>query len=106
MKFRQVVNRCKRVVEAAKLVYSNKAKEASTSQKLGSRDFGQIANSVLTALPPLFHGPEVFSSASDIAKLFAKNISNNSNLDGCSVSLPPFPSRANLKFIICNSAIG
>ena len=69
VKFRQASNRCKRVLEAAKLAYANKTKESITSQKLGSRDFWQIANSVLnkvkSAIPPLFNGPEVLSSASD-----------------------------------------
>ena len=37
------------------------------------------------------------SSASDKTKLFAKNFSNNSNLDASGISLPAFPSRTNLK---------
>ena len=101
VKFRQASNRCKRVPEAAKLAYANKTKESITSQKLGSRDFWRIANSVLnkgkSAIPPLFNGPEVLSSASDKAKLFAENFSVNSNLDDPGVSLPVFPSRTNLK---------
>ena len=101
IKFRQASNRCKRVLEAAKLAYANKTKESITSQKLGSRDFWHIANSVLnkgkSAIPPLFNGPEVLSSASDKAKLFAENFSLNSNLDDSGVSLPVFPSRTNLK---------
>ena len=99
--FRQASNHCKRVLEAAKLVSANKTKESITSQKLGSRDFWRIANSVLSkgksAIPPLFKGPEVLSSASDKAKLFAENFSLNSNLDDSGVSLPVFPFRANLK---------
>ena len=87
-------------LEAAKLAYTTKTKESITSQKLGSRDFWQIANSVLnkgkSAIPSLFNGPEV-SSASDKAKLFAKNFSKNSNLDDSGISLPVFPSRTNLK---------
>ena len=75
VKFRQASNRCKRVLEAAKLTYANKTKESITSQKLGSQDFWRIANSVLnsgeSAVPPLFNDPEVLSSASDNAKLFA-----------------------------------
>ena len=47
VKFRQASNRCKRVLEAAKLAYANKTKESITSQKLGSRDFWQIVNSAL-----------------------------------------------------------
>ena len=39
IKFRQASNRCKRVLEAAKLAYANKTKESISSQKLGSRDF-------------------------------------------------------------------
>ena len=39
VKFKQGSNRCKRVLEAAKLAYVNKTKESITSQKLGCRDF-------------------------------------------------------------------
>ena len=85
VKFRHASSHCRRVLEAAKLAYANKAKESITSQKLGSRDFWRIANSVLnkgkSAIPPLFNGPEVLSSASDKAKLFAENFSKNPNLD-------------------------
>ena len=73
-----------------------KTKESITSQKLGSCDFWRIAYSVLnkgkSAIPPLFNGPEVLSSESDKAKLFAENFSLNSG-----VSLPVFPSITNLK---------
>ena len=54
VKFRQASNRCKRVLEAAKLAYANKTKESITSQKLGSRDFWQIANSVLNKVNLLY----------------------------------------------------
>ena len=86
---------------AAKLACANKTKESITSQKLGSRDFTRIANSVLnkgkSAIPPLFNEPDVLSSASDKAKLFAENFSLNSNLDDSGVSLSVFPFRTNLK---------
>ena len=101
VKFRQASNHCKRVLEAAKVAYANKTKESITSQKLGSCDFWQIANSVLTkgksATPPLFNDLEVLSSASDKAKLFAENFSKNSNLDDSGISFSVFPSRTNLK---------
>ena len=101
VKFRQASNRCKRVLEAAKLAYANKTKESITSQKLGSFDFWRIANSVLnkgkSAIPPPFNGPEVLSSACDKAKLFPQNFSMNSNLDDSGIFLPVFPSRTNLK---------
>ena len=75
--------------------------ESITSQKLGSQDFWQIANSVInkgkSAIPPLFNGLKVLSSASDKAKLYAKNFSKNSNLGDSVISLPAFPSRTNVK---------
>ena len=101
--FRQASNHYKRVLDAARLAYSTKTKESITSQKLGSRDFWWIANSVLnkgkSAIPHLFNSPEVLYSASDKAQLFAKNFSN-SNLDELGVSLPVFVSRTNLKLHI------
>ena len=39
VKFRQASNHCKKVLEAAKLAYTTKAKESITSQKLDSRNF-------------------------------------------------------------------
>ena len=76
-------------------------KQSITSQKTGSHNLWQIPNSVLTkgksATRPLFNGPEVLSSASDKAKLFAENFSKNSNLDDPGISLSVFPSRTNLK---------
>ena len=104
VKSRQASNLCKKVLEAAKLAYATKTKESITSQKLGSRYFCQISNSVLnkgkSAIPPLFNGLEVLTSASDKAKLFAKNFSKNSNLDDSGISLPVFPSRTYLKLHI------
>ena len=40
----------------------------------------------------------MLSSASDKAKLFVKNFSQNCNLDDSGISLPVFPSTTNLKF--------
>ena len=98
--FRQASNRCKRVLESAKLRYCEKTKESITSQKLGSRDFWRIANSVLnrnkSVIPPLFNGPETLTSASDKAKLFGDLFSKNSNLDDSGTELPVFPSRTDL----------
>ena len=84
VKFRQVSNHCKRVLEAAKLAYANKTKEFITSQKLAN----SVLNKGKSAIPPLFNGPEVLSSASDKAKLFPENFSKNSNLDDSGISLP------------------
>ena len=72
-----------------------------TSQKLGSREFWQIAYSVLnkgkSAIPPLVNCPEVLSSALDEVKLFAENFFKNSNLDDSDISLPVSHSRSSLK---------
>ena len=89
-KFRQASNCSKRFLEAAKLAYAKKTKESINSQKLASQDFWRIANSVLnkskSAMPPLFNGLEVLSSAS-----------KNSILDDSCISLPVFLSRTSLK---------
>ena len=94
VKFRQASNHCKRFLEAAKLAYANKTKGSITSEKTGSQDFKVVANSVLnkgkSTVPPQSNGPEVLSSASDKAKLFAKNFARISNLVDSSSSLP-FP---------------
>ena len=39
VKFRQVNNHCKSVLEVAKFPYATKTKDSITSQKLGSQDF-------------------------------------------------------------------
>ena len=75
--------------------------ESITFQKLNSWDFWRIANSVLnkgkSAISPLFNSPQVLSSASYKAQLFAENFSKYCNLDDPSISLPVFPTRTNLK---------
>ena len=69
--------------------------------KLGSDEFrgnaSNLFNKGKSAIPPLFNGQEVLSSASDKAKFFAENFSKNFNLDDSGISLPVFPSRTNLK---------
>ena len=90
VRFTHGSNHYKKVIEAAKRAYG-KTKKSITSQKLGSWDFWQIPSSVLnkgkSAIPPLFNDPEVLSSTSDIAKLFAENFSKNANLDDSGISL-------------------
>ena len=83
VKFREASNGCKRVHEAAKLPYANKSPPLPRNLALGTSC--GIANKVLnkgkSAIFPLFNGPEMLSSASDKAKLFAENFSKNSDLD-------------------------
>ena len=66
-------------------------------QKSPSRIVNSFVNKGKSVIPPLFNGPEVLSSASDKAKLFAKNFSKNYNLDDSGTSLSVFPSRINVK---------
>ena len=104
VKFREASNCCKRVQKGAKLAYATKTKQSFTSQRHGSQDFWQIANSIFnkgkSAIPTLSNGPEVLSSAFDYTRLFAKKISNYSNLDDSGISLPVFCSRTNLNISI------
>ena len=103
VKLRQASNHCKRVFEAAKLAYATKTKASITSLKLVSQDVWKIVNSALSkgksAIPLLFIGLEVFSPASDKAKLLAKNYYQNYNLDDSGISLPVFSSITNLKLL-------
>ena len=93
VKFRQATNCC-RVLQPATLAHATKTKDSITIQKRCSQNFWQIASSVFSKgkspIPPLFIGPELLSSASDEAKLFAKNFSKNSSLHGSGISLPVF----------------
>ena len=81
---RQATNQCKRVIESANWVsyYTKKTKKSIFSQRVGSGDFWHSANSVLnrgkSAISPLFNGPEVLTSASEKAKLFAELFSKTS----------------------------
>ena len=67
----------------------------------------RITNSVLNkskaAMPFLFNGLEMLSSASDKAKLFAKNFFKNSSLNDSGIYLLFFSSRTNLK--LCNISL-
>ena len=83
------------------LLLQTKQKSFSLPRNLGSRNFWQIAHSVLkkgkSAIALLFNGPEVLSSASDKAKLLARNFFENSNLDERTISFHVFHFRTNLK---------
>ena len=77
-----------------------KQKSLSLPRNLALRTYGELL-SVLSksksSIPPLFNGTEGLFSASETAKLFAKNFSKNSHLDGYGAYLPDFLSRTNLK---------
>jgi hypothetical protein len=95
--FRQASNRCKRVLEGAKKNYADSVAGSILTQRLGTRDFWRIANSVLnrnkSSIPPLFHGPEVLASPKDKANLFAERFTSNSTVNDFGCNPPVFPSR-------------
>ena len=55
VKFRQASNRCKRVLEAAKLACDNETNRVHHFPETGSWDFWRIANSVLKKVNLLYH---------------------------------------------------
>ena len=61
---------------------------------LALKTFGEL---LLVFIPPLFRDPEILSSVSDKAKLFAKKFSKNSNLDDLVFPLLVFPCKTKLK---------
>ena len=81
----------------AKSSYAEATRRSIATQRIGSRDFWRISNSILnrgkSTIPPLFNGPEVLTSSKDKADLFAKKFSTNSTLDDSFHPLPDFPSQ-------------
>ena len=100
-KFRQASHHCKKIIEAAKLAYANKTWEFNTFHKFGYCNFWQVLNSVLSkcksTISPLFNGPEVLSSVSDMEEIFLKIFSENFNLDDPGVSFSTYSTRSYLK---------
>ena len=83
-----------------------KQKNPSLPKNLALETFGELLIVFSTkveflfiplCIPPLFSTPEVLCSASDEAKLCAKNFSKISNLEDSGISFPAYPSRTNLK---------
>ena len=93
-------NRCKKVLNDTKTRYSEAIKSRISSQKLGSRDFWKIYNSVFnkgkSIVPPLFHDSDVLTSSKEKAELLAQNFSTNPALDATGHGVAVFPSRCDL----------
>ncbi|XP_065680992.1 uncharacterized protein LOC136094820 [Hydra vulgaris] len=85
-------NHCKKVLSNAKACYSQIMKSRISSQKLGSRDFWRIFNSInntgKSVISPLLYSSDFVTSPKDKAELFAKNFSSISSLDSTSCILP------------------
>ena len=102
VKFRQASNRCKRVLEAAKLTYAIKEQKSPLLPRnlalVTSGELLIVFSTKVSLLYLLYSLGERCCLLHLIkAKLFAENFSLNSNLDDSGVSLPDFPSRTNLK---------
>ena len=92
-KFRPTSNCCKWVLDEFLLM---KQKSSSLPRNLTLRTSGILLIIVFSTKVHLLYflySTEMLSSASDKAKLFAKNLSKNSNLDNLGISLTVFPSR-------------
>ena len=81
-----------------------KQKSPSLSRSFALRTFGELPS----AIPPLFNVPEVLSSASDKAKVFAENFTKDSSLDDSGIFLLVFSSKTNMKLHknFCNTQDG
>ena len=91
--FHEARNRWKRVLEDVKQHYANSVAGSISTQRVSSRDFWPIANSVLkSSIPPLFHGPKVLTSPRGKSNLFADKFVSNSTLNDEGHILPAFPS--------------
>ena len=89
VKFRQASNLVKGFLKLPNLHMLLKLKSPSLPRNLAFGTFGELLlvfSTGKSAIPPLFNGPEVLSTASDRAKLFAKSFSKNSNLDDLVIS--------------------
>ena len=93
--FRTARNNCHRVLKEAKNSYALSVQARIDQERLGSREFWRITNKVLgrgkSPIPAIINDPEVLSSSSDKAELFAKMFSSNSTLDDSNNPLPDFP---------------
>ena len=90
-------NHCKRVLGEAKARYAEATKTRISTQKLGSKEFWKIFNSVFrrskSSIPPLFDGFQVLTSSKDKAEILARSFASNCSLDDSGKHLPNFHSR-------------
>ena len=100
VKFREASNKCKRALEPA-IAMVIKQKSLSLSTKKTHMTFGKLLivfSTKVNLLYLLYLMDQGFSSASDKAKVLAKNVSKNANLDDPGISLPAFLSRTCFSF--------
>ena len=98
--FRTASNRCKYILNQAKTNYAELIQSRIETESLGTCEFWRITNKVMNrgkpSIPTIVNGPEILSSSSDKAILFAQMFSSNSTLDDQGHPLPEFPLRTNI----------
>lgn len=87
-------NQHKKVLKNAKSSYEQASHSKFENKKLSSCVFWKISNKILNRgilpVPSSINDPEVISSVSDKAKIFAMNVASNSMLDDKGHLLPDF----------------
>ena len=96
--FKAARRKCKQIILHAKESYSKHVRQSIATQKLGSKDFWRICNSVLkrnkSSLPSLSLGSDTMAvSSADKAELLCQQFAKNSSLNDENKPLPSFPSR-------------
>ena len=93
--FNAARNYCRRILRNSKCSYAQTIRTEISNERPGTCGFWKISRKVLNSgkasVPTLIHGPEVISSSSEKAKLFAANFASNSTLDDQGHTLPDFP---------------
>ena len=111
--FNAARNRCRRILRNAEDSHAQTVRTEISNERPGTRGFWKISRKVLNcgkpSIPTLVNGPEVISSSSEKAKLFAANFAANSTLDDHGHPLPDFPQLTDCllsKFSVTSKEIG
>ena len=96
--FKAARSKCRKTLSLAKDNYAKYTRDSIASQKLGSKDFWRIVNSVLkrnkSSLPALSTGSDRMATTSaEKAEILCRAFARNSCLDDGGRSLPVFPGR-------------
>ena len=97
-KYRAARKHCKETLHQAKSRYASYVRDSIDNQKLGSKDFWRIYNSVMkrskSSIPALsIDNTRMATTSADKAELLCKEFAKNSSLDDGGQNPPPFPPR-------------
>ena len=103
--FKAARSKCRKVLSLAKDNYSKYTRESIASQKLGTKDFWRIVNSVLkrnkSSLPAIrVSSDRLATTSAEKAEILCQAFAKNSSLDDSGHSLPTFPSRTDASLSI------